>query len=62
VIEYCHKEDHTLQWKHLPVTVKLSAITFDILVFGINGTVYYSKTKEFKEEFNKARAWELLAR
>jgi len=48
------------RWMHLPVEITYEEIKFIKWVFEVNGKVYTHCLKDFEEEFNKARAWELL--
>jgi len=52
--------DPEMFWMRLPDTVTYDRIKFIEWVFEVNGVVYTHCIPGFKEEFEKARAWNLL--
>lgn len=59
--DYFNKDPNTeVDWMDLQHYITYESIKFIHWVYEVNGTVYPFCTAEFKEEFNKARAWNLL--
>ena len=59
--QYFSKEPNSrVHWMEIQPHHPYSAIKFIQWVFEINGKVYERGSPEFKEAFNKARAWSLL--
>jgi len=50
-----------IYWMHLQSHMTYKTIKFINWVYEVNGKVYTHCTKEFKEEFNKAKMWETLS-